>query len=53
MGLGALAKVSLVEARGKAARERALVGEGIDPIERANAQVAAPASGNSSAAPTF
>jgi integrase len=43
MGLGPLAVISLVRARTKAAAARALVTEGIDPIEYAKAQEAAPA----------
>ena len=42
MGLGPLAIVSLVKARAKAAVARALVAEGVDPIEHAKAQAAAP-----------
>src|SRR5437660_1490575 len=46
MGLGSLAAVSLVEARGKATDARAMVTKGNDPIDAAAAQwaaVAAPA----------
>ena len=37
MGLGALADVSLTEARAKAAEKRALIARGLDPIEQAAA----------------
>ena len=43
MGLGALADVSLVKARGKAVAARVLVDEGIDPIEHTRAQAIIPA----------
>jgi 2,4-dienoyl-CoA reductase-like NADH-dependent reductase (Old Yellow Enzyme family) len=43
MGLGALANVSLVKARAKAAAARALRDDGIDPIGQAGAQAAAAA----------
>jgi hypothetical protein len=36
MGLGALAEVSLIKARSKAADARALVNRGVDPIDDAN-----------------
>jgi len=42
MGLGALADVSLVKVRAKAAAARALVADGIDPIEDAKAKAAVP-----------
>lgn len=38
MGLGGLADVSLVKARAKATAARALVAQGIDPIEHSKAQ---------------
>ena len=42
MGLGALADVSLVKAREKASAARALVNDGIDPIEHTRAQAVIP-----------
>jgi integrase len=42
MGLGSLAVISLVKARAKATAARALVAEGVDPIEHAKAQEATP-----------
>ena len=42
MGLGALADVSLVKARDKASAARALVNDGIDPIEHTRTQVIIP-----------
>ena len=42
MGLGALADVSLVKARSKASAARALVNDGIDPIEHTRAQAVIP-----------
>src|SRR5215831_17606350 len=53
MGLGALADVSLVKAREKAAAARALVDEGIDPIEHTRAQAIIPAAPKRSSSPTF
>src|SRR5664279_5585747 len=53
MGLGALAIVSLVKARGKAAGAHALRDDGIDPIEQANAQGATKAAPMDATAPTF
>jgi integrase len=52
MGLGALADVSLVRARDKANAARALVNDGIDPIEHARAQ-AIPTTPKRHSAPTF
>jgi hypothetical protein len=43
MGLGALADVSLVKAREKAGAARALVDDGIDPIEHTRAEAIIPA----------
>jgi integrase len=53
MGLGALADVSLVKARDKASAARALVDDGIDPIEHTRAQAAIPAAPKRHFAPTF
>jgi integrase len=53
MGLGALADVSLVKARDKASAARALVDEGIDPIEHTRAQAAIPAAPKRHFSPTF
>ena len=54
MGLGALADVSLVKARDKASAARALVNDGIDPIEHNRAQAVIPvASKRNSAAVPF
>jgi hypothetical protein len=53
MGLGALADVSLVKARVKATAARALVADGIDPIERAKTQAAIPVTMQRSRSPTF
>jgi integrase len=52
MGLGALVDVSLVRARDKASAARALVNDGIDPIEHACAQ-AVPTTPKRNSAPTF
>ena len=53
MGLGALADVSLVGARGKASEARALVDDGIDPIEHNRAQAVIPAAPKRLSTPTF
>jgi integrase len=53
MGLGALADVSLVKARGKASAARVLVNEGIDPIEHTRAQAIIPAAPKRRSSPTF
>jgi hypothetical protein len=53
MGLGALADVSLVKARDKASAARALVDDGIDPIEHTRAQVIIPAAPKRHSVPTF
>src|SRR5215471_10287012 len=53
MGLGALADVSLVKARDKASAARALVNDGIDPIEHTRTQVIIPAAPKRHSAPTF
>lgn len=53
MGLGALAHVSLVKARARAAAARALRDEGIDPIEHAKAQDAPRAAPSKPADVTF
>jgi integrase len=53
MGLGALADVSLVKARDKASAARALVNDGIDPIEHTRAQAVVPAPPKRHSAPTF
>ena len=53
MGLGALADVSLVKARDKASAARALVKEGIDPIEHTRAQAIIPAAPKRNCSPTF
>jgi integrase len=52
-GLGALVDVSLVRARDKANAARALVNEGIDPIEHARAQAVVPTTSKRYSAPTF
>jgi integrase len=52
-GLGALADVSLVKARDKAGAARALVNDGIDPIEHTRAQAVIPAAPKRHFAPTF
>src|SRR5215471_9868403 len=53
MGLGALADVSLVKARDKASAARALVNDGIDPIEHTRTQVIIPAAPKRHSSPTF
>jgi integrase len=53
MGLGALADVSLVKARDKASAARALVNDGIDPIEHTRAQAIIPAAPKRLSSPTF
>jgi integrase len=53
MGLGALADVSLVKAREKASAARALVDDGIDPIEHTRAQTVIPAAPKRHYSPTF
>jgi len=53
MGLGALADVSLVKAREKASAARALVDDGIDPIEHTRAQAIIPAAPKRCSSPTF
>ena len=53
MGLGALADVSLVKARNKAGAARALVNDGIDPIEHTRAQAVIPAAPKQNSSPTF
>jgi integrase len=53
MGLGALVDVSLVKARDKASAARALVNDGIDPIEHTRAQAIIPAAPKGNSSPTF
>jgi integrase len=53
MGLGALGDVSLVKAREKASAARALVDDGIDPIEHTRAQATIPAAPKRHLSPTF
>jgi integrase len=53
MGLGALADVSLVKARDKASAARALVNDGIDPIEHTRARAIIPAAPKRCSPPTF
>jgi len=53
MGLGALADVSLVRARDKASAARALVDDGIDPIEHTRVQAIIPAAPKRNSSPTF
>jgi integrase len=53
MGLGAFADVSLVKAREKASAARALVDDGIDPIEHTRAQAIIPAAPKRHSSPTF
>jgi integrase len=53
MGLGALADVSLVKAREKASAARALVSDGVDPIEHTRAQAIIPAAPKRHSSPTF
>jgi integrase len=52
-GLGRLADVSLVKAREKASAARALVNDGIDPIEHTRAQAVIPAAPKRYSSPTF
>ena len=52
MGLGALGDVSLVKAREKASAARALVDDGIDPIEHTRAQATIPAAPKRHLSPT-
>jgi hypothetical protein len=52
-GLGRLADVSLVKAREKASAARALVDDGIDPIEHTRAQAVIPAAPKRRSSPTF
>jgi integrase len=53
MGLGALVDVSLVKARDKASAARALVNDGIDPIEHTRAQAVIPVAPKRNSSPTF
>ena len=53
MGLGALADVSLVKARDKASAARALVNDGIDPIEHTRTQTNIPAAPKRASSPSF
>src|SRR5215831_19388882 len=53
MGVGALADVGLVKAREKAGAARALVDDGIDPIEHTRAQAIIPAAPKRRLSPTF
>src|SRR5262249_3505628 len=53
MGIGALADVSLVKAREKAVAARALVDDGVDPIEYTRTQAIIPAAPKRRLAPTF
>jgi hypothetical protein len=53
MGLGALTDLSLVKAREKASAARALVDDGIDPIEHTRAQAIIPAAPKRHSSPTF
>jgi len=53
MGLGALADVGLVKAREKASAARALVDDGIDPIEHTRSQAMIPAAPKQHLSPTF
>jgi integrase len=53
MGLGALADVSLVKARDKASAARALVNDGIDPIEHTRTQTNIPAAPRRASSPSF
>jgi integrase len=52
-GLGALTDVSLVKARDKAGAARALVNDGIDPIEHTRAQAVISAAPKRNSSPTF
>ena len=53
MGLGALADVSLVKARDKASAARALVNDGIDPIEHTRTQAIIPDPPKWASSPSF
>src|SRR5262249_24403780 len=53
MGLGALVDVSLVRARDKASAARALVNDGIDPIEHTRTQTNIPAAPKRTSSPSF
>jgi integrase len=53
MGLGALTDVPLVKAREKASAARALVDDGIDPIEHTRAQAVIPAAPKRNSSPVF
>src|SRR5215831_17040377 len=53
MGLGALADVSLVKAREKATAARALVDDGIDPIEHTRSQAIIPGVPKRHSSPNF
>jgi hypothetical protein len=53
MGLGALADVSLIKAREKAGAARALIDDGIDPIEHTRAQAIIPTAPKRRLSPTF
>jgi hypothetical protein len=53
MGLGAFVDVSLVKAREKASAARALVNDGIDPIEHTRAQAIIPAAPKQHSSPSF
>jgi integrase len=53
MGLGSVADVGLVRAREKAAAARALVNDGIDPIEHTRAQATIPVAPKRHLSPTF
>ena len=53
MGLGSRVDVGLVKARDKASAARALVDDGIDPIEHTRAQAIIPAAPKRSSSPTF
>jgi len=53
MGLGSLVNLGLVKARDKASAARALVDDGIDPIEHTRAQATIPAAPKRHFSPTF
>jgi integrase len=53
MGIGALVDVSLVKAREKAGAARALMNDGIDPIEHTRAQAIIPAAPKRHSSPIF
>src|SRR6516162_10727897 len=53
MGLGSLADIGLVRARDKASATRALVDDGIDPIEHTRTQAIIPAAPKRHSSPTF